>query len=129
VVVKLPPLRRSDARGYGAGRDVLRIDVAKAAHSANRSHALLEAHKAAILGAASLSAILRTPRIVCRLGAGCDCGGADENSEKKQRSFHGDLPGCVSRLINTAMLALVHGNADPIARRVATSDEQHYVWD
>jgi hypothetical protein len=32
-------------------------------------------------------------------------------------------------LINTARLALVHGNADAIARRIATLDERHRVWD
>ncbi|HXQ82628.1 MAG TPA: hypothetical protein VN769_01030, partial [Xanthobacteraceae bacterium] len=67
----------------GTGRrDILRIAVAKAADAADSGHALFVGREPAIRPATvHAAAIIRTPRIILRFGAGSDRGARDESSE------------------------------------------------
>src|ERR1035441_4503532 len=69
-----------------SGAGVEQVALAKATHSADRFHALLVAHEAAIAAAAVVAAILRAPGVFDRRGGpGEGCHGCDGNGGKESR--------------------------------------------
>jgi hypothetical protein len=84
------PLPAGARRRLAAGRNVLRIGVAEAAHAGECGHALGKGREPAI-GAAQ-AAILRAPRIVLRLRGRADSGSHGENRQYEKQSSHSDLP-------------------------------------
>jgi hypothetical protein len=67
----------------------LGVTVAKAAHAAERCHALFEADEAAIAAATHFAAIVRAPRIVLRLGCAAAADACHGNySEHQEHMLH-----------------------------------------